>query len=123
MKNVRIVVLSVLCILCVGASAQDYLDWDYYIVTKMFLRYEPNRQTVDMDGRDVRYLYEVADGFESGVYKIEIGRKETMIYGNNLYNVYGTDTYLEFSYDPFLLMFDDCVLDWNGRTGILYVKP
>ncbi len=123
MKNVRILVLSVLCVLSCGVRAQDYLDWDYYFVTDIFVRYEPKRRTVDKDGERVWYLYEAVDGFESGVYDIELGAKEMMIYGKDLYNVRGTETYLEFSYDPFLQIFDEGVLVWNGGSGVFYVKP
>lgn len=64
-----------------------------------------------------RYFYEINLGYNA--YQVEIEYKLDY----KFYKLKGSNTFLEFSYEPYLSRWDEGVLDCSGSNGTYYKKP
>ena len=61
----------------------------------------------DEDGDEVKFVFVPTD-LDEGTYNVEIGERVH----SRMYQIKGTNLYMEFRYSPFLSTFDEGVLEW-----------
>lgn len=104
--------------------SQSYKKWEAHDVVRFYEKKEIalDYNSLDKDGNDLydsTLTYFVPSKIKDGVYEIEVYEKIS----SKLWQIKGTNTYLLFSYTPYLYKYDEGILEVSYSSGTFYKKP
>ncbi len=98
--------LMVLALWAIGAWAQITAAEEHEVVA-VYEKMDLPDGSLDEDGDEVEFVFVPTD-LDEGTYNVEIGERVH----SRMYQIKGTNLYMEFRYSPFFSMFDEGVLEW-----------
>lgn len=110
-----ILTASVLLLLGCSLTAHALSEPETHDVVNIYEKKELERGTLNEEGEEIEFVL-VPTKLEAGKYDVEICDNVSP----TVYNIRGTDLYVEFRFNPFLFRFDEGLLDWGYGHGTFY---
>lgn len=106
---------SALLLLGCSLTAHALSEPETHNVVNIYEKKELERGSLNEEGEEISFVL-VPAKLKAGKYNVEIGDKV----GSKVYNIRGTNLYVEFRFNPFLFRFDEGLLDWGYGHGTFY---
>lgn len=110
-----ILTASALLLLGCSLTAHALSEPETHDVVNIYEKKELERGTLNEEGEEISFVL-VPAKLEAGKYDVEICDNVSP----TVYNIRGTDLYVEFRFEPFLTGLEKGVLEWDYESGTFY---